>query len=486
MNKVSITMASLFFINYTIWSIESIRLTDVIKSNGSGLIDLFKDIDAQQLEEYRLANNGKVILGIDVNEAASGTEKSSSQAVTIKNITFHIELNNGEVYNYHTFETETKATVAEVGSTQRYTYFTSLGDAGSNRITASNSIQNVFDSTIKVEVPIDLSSAVKAELQIELLETNQELGDPESFYDFSNGFEDLAMLNETDSSFLDELAAGRDEAPAVELTYPENQSDLDVSSTLFYPSSSNYYTVAYEDLFPSKGDYDFNDLVVAYQVFFHLNSNNKLVKISGSSVILAKGAAFDHDWRLKIDLPNSTTGSFSSNLFYPASDGRESVVTNKEFSGSFNETIFANTQNLYPVFNTFVENTFHQGARATFEINLNTSVPLSQVSTAPFDAYLFVHDTQYEIHRVGFNASEESFNISNGKTSFIDENGFPFAMLLPTLWSFPFENRDLGEAYPGFINYILSGSSTNLNWYSTPAATKTKNYTFQDFVWWEE
>jgi len=33
-----------------------------------------------------------------------------------------------------------------------------------------------------------------------------------------------------------------------------------------YPSNSGYYVVAYEDMYPSPGDYDFNDLAVAYRL----------------------------------------------------------------------------------------------------------------------------------------------------------------------------------------------------------------------------
>lgn len=464
----------------------SVKLTDVIKSNGIGDINLLKDVTASQLEAYRLNNNGMLIFGVDVNEAASGTEKSSSQAITIKTLVLNIELADGSTYAFSVFETETKATVAEVGSTDRYTYFTNIGDTGSNRITSSNSIQNVFDSTIRINVNLDLSTVAVATLNIVLLETNESLGDPEAFYDFSNGSEDLAILNQTDSAYLDDLAPGRDEAPLVELTYPDDSSDLDVSSTLVYPSVNDYYSIGYEDLYPSKGDYDFNDLIVAYKVSFHLNSSGKLVKISGDSFILSKGAAFNHDWRLKIDLPSSASGVFSCNISFPAAHEKSPIYISKNVSGGMNETIFENTQSLYPEFNTFIENRFHHSPRAEFSLTLDSAVPLTQVSNAPFDAYLFVHDTQFEIHREGFEPMANSYNVVAGQTSFIDESGFPFAMLVPTLWKFPYENRDLGEVYPSFIDYVLSSGTTNLDWFNYPNSEKSKSYTTQDYIWWEE
>lgn len=247
---------------------NSVKLTDHISTNGIGQINLLKNLSPLQLEAFRQDNNGMIVLGVDVSEAINGTENNNTQGITVKSLELNIELADGSIYSFSVFETETKATVAEVGSTDRYSYFTNLGDDGSNRTNSSNAIQDIFDSTIKINVNVDLSSVTTATLNIVLLETNENLGDPETFYDFSNGSEELAILNQADSLFIDELAPGRDEAPVVELTYSENSSDLDVSSTLFYPSANDYYSIGYEDLYPSKGDYDFNDLIVAYKYVF--------------------------------------------------------------------------------------------------------------------------------------------------------------------------------------------------------------------------
>lgn len=211
-----------------------------------------------------------------------------------------------------------------------------------------------------------------------------------------------------------------------------------------------------------------------------------MVKISGYSFILCRGAAFDHDWRLKIDLPSSASGVFSCNITFPEDQSRAPIYSIKTLSGGMNETIFENTKSLYPEFNTFIQNRFHQSPRAEFNLILDSAVPLTQVSSAPFDAYLFVHDTQFEIHRDGFEPMANSYNFVAGQTSFLDESGFPFAMLVPTLWQFPYENRDLGEAYPSFIDFILSSGTTKLDWFNLPSIGKARTYSAQDYIWWEE
>ena len=56
-------------------------LTDNIK-NGDGVIDIFKDATGAELEEY--LQSGTLYLGVDLNEAASENESSTTAGVAIK------------------------------------------------------------------------------------------------------------------------------------------------------------------------------------------------------------------------------------------------------------------------------------------------------------------------------------------------------------------------------------------------------------------
>ena len=123
-------------------ALESTKLNDVIKSNGIGDIDLFNAFDAQRtldgavLEQFRLDNNGELVFAVDVNEAASGSEKASSQGVAIEAAEL-ILIIGGVEYRYNQFTTRTHSMLAIKGSTQRNLYSTLIGDVGSNRITAN-------------------------------------------------------------------------------------------------------------------------------------------------------------------------------------------------------------------------------------------------------------------------------------------------------------------------------------------------------------
>jgi LruC domain-containing protein len=376
------------------------------------------------------------------------------------------------------------------GSTQRSLYSTLLGNSGSNRITPntdSDIYNSSFDSTLNFPVSQDLSQASSAKLVIQLLDTNVSLGDPEAFYDFTNGFEDVAIVTSEDAAYLDELSPGMEGAP---LVLPEETVATPDGGTAYYPSQTSYYIASYEDYFPYRGDYDFNDLVVGYRVATGLDSNGNIQTISGEGYLIARGAGYSHDWHLRIALPSSTTGSGEITIFLPGE-----ITTTVDyplainFSGDIDLNIFRHTRQLwidssYEFVNTLDEQILQQGHRFTFNIELDTPITLADFDATPFDPYLYVRDTQYEIHLEGKNAVlPYSRNIETGQTSFIDNNNYPYAQVFPDDWKVPVERVDLGEAYPNFVNFISSGRTQNIQWYNAPNENRVKPITPSFWRW---
>jgi len=59
----------------------------------------------------------------------------------------------------------------------------------------------------------------------------------------------------------------------------------------FYPATG-YGTLAFEDLWPGKGDYDFNDLVCDYSFKTVTNASNKVVEMFATFIVKAFGASY--------------------------------------------------------------------------------------------------------------------------------------------------------------------------------------------------
>jgi len=457
-------------------ALDSVRLTDVIKSSGNGTIDFFKNVTAAQLEQLRIDNGGSIVLGVDVNESANGTEKASTQAVTLGSFTLTVTYSDGSQIIYDLADgcctTETQALVAQAPDTLRLPHYTLIGESGSSRITSNNTIQGEFDSTIKIEVdsslydPAQGIEATSVIAEIAWLDTNVALGDPEAFYDFTNGYEDLALLNAVDTAFIDDYGAGLDEAVAVILTNPPQAVDpLAVATWNYFPSADSYYLVGYEDLYPKKGDYDFNDLTVAYQVRYGLNGDNEVVSLRGTAYLITRGAGFNHDWHLHIPLPGNTTAAVSCTTFLVPGDDYSfqdcSPSGSHHIKGDADIQVFTATANIFAdpqgaaFTNTLRGQSFILGPKSTFRVDFESPLPASSIGEAPYDPYLFVYNTGEKIQLMQVNPA------------FRDPNGFPFGMLMPVDWLPPLEYFSISTIYPLFDAFVASEATENLDWYDT-------------------
>jgi len=454
----------------------SIRFEDSIRSNGYGAINLLrrstgdKIITSAELEALRFDNGGYVVLAVDINEAANGTEKAETQGVAVLQIQLDVRINN-QVYSFTEFTTKTQSVLAKKSSTNRQIFYTLIGETGSSRITSnpqSDIYGSSFDGTLSIPVDMDISQASSAYVHIWLVDSNSKLGDPEAFYDFTAGYEDVAIISYEDALYLDQLAAGRSSAPLVVLT----ESTSNISSQLHYPSATDYYLVAYEDNYPNKGDYDFNDLVIAYRISYGLTPEGRVKRIQGEGYLVARGGSYDHDWYLHLNIPEQIAGLGELYLYeanqVEAKPGYPQTIS---FDGELTLKIFENIVGQFYDPEYFYANTLWYtphtaGQKFNFTVELDQSVALAKLGSAPFDPFLYVWNSGYEIHLPNKKSLlPESLNPKNQLLPFKTTDGYPFAMILPQNWLFPNEYVDIGYVYPEFVEFVLSGNKSNIDWY---------------------
>jgi hypothetical protein len=191
-------------------------LTDTIKS-GSGTIDVMKDVTSAELSQA--LSGGTLFLGVDLNEDASGLEKSTSQGVAIKEMELILQTTEG-AFSFTTFYTNTTAMILEAGATQAAEYNTLFGQTGSSQIssTVAGFDLSTFDDVIEIR-DIDFSGEITgAQIRVSFLDTANKAGDNESFFDYSAGFEDFAILAQADAQILDSANIGLADAPTT-VTY---------------------------------------------------------------------------------------------------------------------------------------------------------------------------------------------------------------------------------------------------------------------------
>jgi len=64
--------------------------------------------------------------------------------------------------------------------------------------------------------------------------------------------------------------------------------------------ATGFGTLAFEDLWPGKGDYDFNDLVLDYKFEITTNSSNYINEVVGTFVIKAFGAGLENGFWISV------------------------------------------------------------------------------------------------------------------------------------------------------------------------------------------
>ena len=465
-------------------SLGSVRLTDTIVK-GIGDIDLLKDVSPAALEALRAANGGRLVLGVDVNEAANSTEKASSQGVAVADAWLEVTLPGGVKKTYGragAFWTETQALVAPNGSTTRAAAYTLLGESGSSRITATGAIQAVFDSTLKIAVPDDIGNAVSAVLYVRFTDPNVKLGDPEAFYDFTAGFEDLALLTPQDARYLDLVlpteTAFRSEAPSMELSPQGEQTLADAQQPapaaplawVQQPAAGRYDIVAYEDLAPARGDFDFNDLVAAYRYQFGVNAAGLVERIEGTAYLIARGSTYRHDWTLDLPLPGGIAAAASCSTDGAAGQALDCAVGVAD--GRLRWQAFRDTVAAFPApggnaatpVNTIAGNGFTRGPRARFSVTLATPVPLPSPDAG--DPWLFVRGTGTAVHLRDRAA-----------------DGYPYALKLPMAWQPPVERTDIGLAYPELVRFVSSSGLQATDWAASPSRSLVLGWTVTQWAW---
>lgn len=236
--------------------------------------------------------------------------------------------------------------------------------------------------------------------------------------------------------------------------YPDDPA----RATLVKTPSEGFYTVAYEDLYPVPGDADFNDYVLKVRYEKDLNAQGEVVGLRGFYRHIARGAGYKHIPRLT--LPEGTPGAqvdlinYDENLMF-VSETKEDVERVEALSllPDSSKTITSN--------NSEPTSTYVEGWLAELSVTFDTPVATSVLGKAPYDLYIHVLNTGKDIHFPGFLSDE------NGKDLYLDATGFPWALLVPGEWHWPYEQSDsnIHNAYENFDDWYMSLGQTNTDWY---------------------
>ncbi len=277
----------------------------------------------------------------------------------------------------------------------------------------------------------------------------------------------IAFNQEVDQHIQQIVDSDSDGIPDELDAYPDDPT----RATRVVLPNSGTAIVAYEDLYPNKGDADFNDVVLQVVNEEDLNANGEVVRIRGRYKLLAKGAGYAHV--IFLNLPGS--GTYQTKVY----DGNNNLVAQVSKSLSSlqqlpifmkndrffddrkinDSTLYFTNQLCAGMCNVYNNRPYTSSYSAEIEVIFNEPQSKVNLLSAPYDLYIYVNNTRKEIHFAGL------YKNSNGRDLYLDSDGFPWALQIPVEWNWPLERNKIFDAYPFFTTWYQSEGQQYQDWY---------------------
>ena len=197
------------------------------------------------------------------------------------------------------------------------------------------------------------------------------------------------------------------------------------------------YTLAFEDRYPSKGDADFNDLVVKLTITEKIDSKNRLRQINLATRLLASGAGYSNQFAITIN----------NKQYILISDPKaDTIYTLGSHSNARRGTAYHECTELV-----------HDPILFEGGVDRNSIAPM------PYDPYILCNGNESKQSHLPFVETGFTGNV-------IDSDGFPWAILVPSDWAWPYESSGstIFRAYPEFDDWYLNDGEISPDWYLNP------------------
>lgn len=239
--------------------------------------------------------------------------------------------------------------------------------------------------------------------------------------------------------------------------------DPDAAFENYSPSENSAGKMVYEDLWPSKGDYDFNDLVVAYSFNLIANADNLVTRIEGSFEIENIGGYLENGFA----------------LFFPIDPSKVQEVTGQVIKGNF-LTLNANgteagmqaDETVIFVIDNAIDN---EGETIDLTITFTEPIPAEDLGAVPFNAFMIINENRdTEVHlpdmaptsKAAHFGEKDDYSDPNIGRYYKSRRNLPWAMNIFTNFEPPAERIPIIIQYPRFEVWANSGGTQAQDWYS--------------------
>ncbi len=259
----------------------------------------------------------------------------------------------------------------------------------------------------------------------------------------------------------------------------------------YYPSQDTWGTLAFEDMFPSSGDYDLNDLVMSYRYTMISNARNNVVEMNAEYQPLANGAAYKNAFAVQFpfaaNLIKSATGQKVSTGLAKLNGNGTEAGQSKAVIMPFDDVsavlfnpggaYFANTRMDYDKVKTDPISVF---------ISFVTPISTSTLNIANSNPFLISNQRRgYEVHLPGFAPTDladlkllgtgEDDSDPKSNRYYVTKDNHPWALNFAGSFIHPIESAAINTAYLRFFDWAQSGGTSYRDWYSNTGSGYRNN-----------
>jgi LruC domain-containing protein len=258
----------------------------------------------------------------------------------------------------------------------------------------------------------------------------------------------------------------------------------------YFPSKTQFGTLAFEDLWPSKGDFDFNDVIVDYRFNPITNAANEVVNIQSKFVVRATGAGYSNGFGFQIPIlpfgavqsvtgTNLTEQGFISTLAsgVEANQSKATVIVFDNAWKNFSNINGSNANGLSGI-NTSIGG--KSGVPDTLNVNLTFVQPInsSVIGLPPYNPFIIANKQRgKEIHLSDYPPTDlvdaNLFGTINDNSNpltgryYKTINNLPWGINITERYNYTIEKAEIIQGHLKFVSWAQSSGVYFKDWYKS-------------------
>jgi len=321
-------------------------------------------------------------------------------------------------------------------------------------------------------------------------------------YEILFSFEDVRRDQSSDQDFNDGImmvqanpvtAINTSEMPSVSYTQPDEDGDgiPDVFDDYptdpllafnnYYPSESGWATLAFEDLWPATGDYDFNDVVISFRANQVTNAENDAVYVDTRFILEAMGASFHNGFGFQLPVTPATVENVTG---MDLREGYISLEANNTEAGQTNAVVivFDDGYNILPSpgggtgVNTQLGAPYVTPDTLDVRVTFTDPLSLATLGSPPYNPFIIIDKNRsVEVHLPDQpptdKANQELFGTDDDDSDpltgryYKTANNLPWGLEITQKFDYVIEQVEINTAYLKFNPWAESIGASYPDWY---------------------